>query len=406
MYRRQFLKDIATASVSLATVAQWQAPLWAEELPKDVRVIRVVGFSLKTKRSKVAGKNSRKDVHGDNSRDQMLWLHTNQGIDGLGTCNVPRHDAEKLLGTDLFTLFRPEQRRMTGSLGVGTMPLWDLAGKALGKPVHELLGGKGGKTVGVYDGSIYFADLLPQYAGRWQDRFREEIDMGRKIGHTAFKVKIGRGAKWMKRAEGDQRDLDVIKLIRQHGGKDLVIGVDANNGYDLSGAKRFMEQVGDLNIAFAEEMFPETVKDCLAFKKQFADHGWKTLLADGETQRNIDVFKPFIEAGAIDVLQADMKRFGFEGILRESAMSCDKDILIAPHNWGSLLGYYMQLQVGRAIPNFYRAERDPLSTEVLIADGYSIRDGQATVPDAPGIGLKLDRQRFAADVKVDFDVKL
>jgi L-alanine-DL-glutamate epimerase-like enolase superfamily enzyme len=56
------------------------------------------------------------------------------------------------------------------------MALWDLAGKVTGEPVYELLGGKGSKKVPVYDGSIYFADLLPIYEDNWQDRFRQEID--------------------------------------------------------------------------------------------------------------------------------------------------------------------------------------------------------------------------------------
>ncbi len=52
--------------------------------------------------------------------------------------------------------------------------------------------------------------------------------------------------------------------------------------------------------------------------------------------------------------------------------------------------------VGRAITNFYRAEHDPLSNTVLIAEGYEILDGRSSVPDAPGFGLKIDEGRFAA----------
>ena len=73
-------------------------------------------------------------------------------------------------------------------------------------------------------------------------------------------------------------------------------------------------------------------------------------------------------------------------------MARPRGILIAPHNWGSLLGFYLQLHVGMAVPNFYRAENDPLTTDVLIAEGYRIRDGLCSVPDAPGFGhgLSLD----------------
>jgi L-alanine-DL-glutamate epimerase-like enolase superfamily enzyme len=139
-------------------------------------------------------------------------------------------------------------------------------------------------------------------------------------------------------------------------------------------------------------------------KQHIADKKLKTLLADGETQNKLDPFKPLVEARAVDVLQGDMKHFGFEGILDEADMAAPQAILVAPHNWGSLIGYYMQLHVGRAIKNFYRAEHDPLSTDVLIAEGYSIKNGEATVPDAPGFGLAFDEQKFA-DVKPKFDVK-
>ena len=79
--------------------------------------------------------------------------------------------------------------------------------------------------------------------------------------------------------------------------------------------------------------------------------------------------------------------------------------MVAPHNWGSLVGYYMQLHVGRAVSNFYRAEHDPLSTDVLVAEGYDRKDGTSTVPAAPGFGLSIAEKKFATDVKVRFDLK-
>ena len=229
--------------------------------------------------------------------------------------------------------------------------------------------------------------------------------MGLELGHRAFKIKIGRGAKWMERAAGDARDVEVVHLVRRHAGPQILIGVDANNGYDLPGAKRFLEQVGDDNLAFAEEMFPEVVEQCLEFKRFIQAHGWKTLLADGETQHRLEAFDPFIKAGAIDVFQGDMNHFGFEGILTEAARAHRRRLRVAPHNWGSLVGFYMQLHVGRAIPNFYRAEHDPLASDVLIADGYAIKDGLATVPDAPGFGLKLHEANFTRDTKITFDLE-
>jgi L-alanine-DL-glutamate epimerase-like enolase superfamily enzyme len=99
-----------------------------------------------------------------------------------------------------------------------------------------------------------------------------------------------------------------------------------------------------------------------------------------------------------------MNRFGFEGILQEAAWCEPKGLGIAPHNWGSLVGYYMQLHIGRAIPNFYRAEHDPLSNDILIAEGYSRADGIATTPDAPGAGLAINEEAFASSAEIRFDM--
>ncbi|MEX2559229.1 MAG: enolase C-terminal domain-like protein, partial [Pirellulales bacterium] len=334
--RRRFIGDCALATAA-ATAGFWNVRrVLADELPRDVKITRIVGFDLTSHRPKMVGRNSRLDVHGDQATDRMVRVYTNSGLEGLGNCRASRDALQQLLGTALAELYRGDERRMIGPLGAGTMPLWDLAGKLLSKPVYELLGGEGPARVPVYDGSIYFADLLPEYASRPLERFKEEVDMGFQRGHRAFKVKIGRGAKWMPEEEGYDRDVAVLRTIRQHAGEDVLIGVDANNGYGPERTRRLLTDLPDFNFAFVEEMFPEQVDDCLALKRFIAEHGWKTLLADGETQHALEPFKPLIEAKAVDVLQGDMNHFGIEGILTEASWGREQGILVAPHNWGSL----------------------------------------------------------------------
>ena len=73
MNRREFLAGLAAG-------ASMTKPIAADELPRDLRITRAVGFRLTHRRSKVAGKNSRLDVHGDRGHDRMLRLYTNAGI--------------------------------------------------------------------------------------------------------------------------------------------------------------------------------------------------------------------------------------------------------------------------------------------------------------------------------------
>jgi L-alanine-DL-glutamate epimerase-like enolase superfamily enzyme len=401
MKRRDFLK--LSSGICLIPLSSYVQI--SKEIPPDIKITRIVGFDLICQRNKIAGKNAVRDVHGSRARDQMIRIFTNAGIDGIGHCRANEKEDAQILGKSLKELFNIEQNRMTKELGAGTMALWDLAGKVTKKPVYKLLGAKGGKKVPVYDGSIYFADLLPQYENNWQKRFKEEIDMGMDIGHRAFKVKIGRGFKWMPKKMGYERDKQVLEEIRRHAGQKILIGVDSNNGYTLEKAKQLLMDLPDFNFAFMEEMFQETVEECLEFKEFIKTHNWKTLVADGEGGREISFYKPFIDAQAIDICQADMRRFGIDGIMDIATICEGKDVLIAPHNWGSLMGFYMQLHIGRAITNFYRAEHDPVTTDVIIADGYTIEDGYATVPAKPGFGLTINEEKFASEVKVRFDLK-
>lgn len=397
MHRRQFLGTVAAGTLLRRLVR-------AESFPPDLKITRIVSFDLQTRRSKFVGKNAVRGDHGQNSRDRMVRLYTNMGIEGIGRCWKDQDSLTPLLGKNPFAQIDLASRRMPGPLGARTMVLWDLAGKVLKRPVYELLGATQSGEVPVYDGSIYMSDLMPQYADKWRDRFREEIDMGMQAGHRAFKIKIGRGKKWMEREAGDERDVEVIETIRKHTGEDVHLGVDANNGYDLARARRFLERAGELNLDFIEEPFPEQVRLCCELKEFIAEHGWKTMLADGEGQDDVTAYRPLVDAKALDMLQGDMYVLGIEGILAEAGMARPQGILIAPHNWSSLLSLFMQVHVGLAVPNFYRAEHDPLQSGLLIYDGYKIADGSCSVPESPGFGLSIDESKFSR-VRPNFDLK-
>lgn len=408
MRRRDFL-SVAAATLS---GSRWSHAL---SFPEDIRITRIVGFDLLSARPRYLGRNSRREVHGDKASDPMIRLYTNAGIEGLGACRAKQEDLARLLGMRLSEFFQSDERVFHSPLGASTMALWDLLGKATGKPVYRLLcdaaasapaGARPArKHTPVYDGSIYFSDLLPENAGQGVDLFKREIDMGLARGHRTFKIKIGRGAKWMRREEGYHRDLAVLKTIRAHAGPEIGIAVDANDGLDLAMTKRLLSDLPDFNFLFIEEMFPDDVKKYQDLKAFIHKHGWKTLIADGENANHLDKFRPWIDGKAVDIYQGDIHQFGFEGIIAESRMAAPHGMWVAPHNWGSLIGFYMQLHLGLALPNFYSAEEDPMSSPALIAEGYEIKNGVCSVPDAPGMGLRLDESKLTEHTKVHFDLK-
>lgn len=399
MRRREFL---ATAGAALAASRLG----WAADLPRDVTITRVVSFELECTRPKHIGKNAYRHDHGTKAHDRIVRIYTDAGVDGFATSWAGANECAAMLGKSPFDFFDPAQRRARGPFGRYTSPLWDLAGKLLGKPVYELLGGSVRERVPAYDGSIYFTDLRPEFLHNWRDEFRREIEASQARGHRAFKVKIGRGKLWMVREDGLRRDIEVAGMMRRIVGADATLALDANDGYDWADAKRFLEQVGDARFAFVEEICSDDSPGALtAVKELIRSHGWKTLIADGENKRRPAQMKPWLEAGAVDILQGDMNLFGFEDILAEAELARPYGAVIAPHNWGSLIGYYLQLHVGKAVENFLMAEEDPMSSPALIADGFELEEGASSVPATPGLGLALDESALADAACVHFDLK-
>jgi L-alanine-DL-glutamate epimerase-like enolase superfamily enzyme len=409
MRRRDFLAGSA-AGLAAARLSRFG---WAADVPPDIRITRVVCFELELKRPKHIGKNSYRHDHGRQAFDRIARVYTNAGVDGFGPCSVGANECATLLGRSPLEFFNRDARKVACPLGRFTSPIWDLVGKILRRPVHALLaepgskpaGGTTGRTVPVYDGSIYFTDLRPQHLEDWRDEFKRELDASMAQGHRAFKIKIGRGKLWMRMAEGDQRDIEVVRLIRRYVGPDVLLGVDANDGYDLERTKRLLQATADCKLAFIEEMFPDDVPKYLELKAFMRENKLGALIADGENKRRPQDMQAWVQAKAVDILQGDMNQFGVEDVQAEAIMGRPFGATVAPHNWGSLFGFYLQVQAGGAIPNFYRAEEDPLTCKAVGTDEYRIRDGRCTLPEGPGLGLTMLDRALPDVMCVHFDLK-
>lgn len=389
MNRRDFL---SAALGSCASVALAADPPKADDL-KKVKITKLTSFAHVCPRPKLVGKNSRLDVHGQQTRENVLRIATDQGIEGVGIGTTSQENARKLLGHTLAEYWKPGVGAIS-PLDRADHALYDLIGKALGVPAWKLLGGQGPEWVPIYDGGIYFNDLLPQFQDRGVSRLLDEVEESLKTGHRAFKIKVGRGARWMEKEAGFRRDVEVVQAIRKLVGRDVKLMVDANNGYDLDGTQRWLDAVGD-DLFFIEEMFPEVVEQDLALKAYLRKKGWKTLVADGESAREVNHFDAFIDKDALDVLQPDIRAFGLTRQWELSRKMAGKPgIKLAPHNWGSHLGLHMQLVLARGIPNFLMAEEDRSTSDLFDTSAFRFKEGRMQVPDLPGCGLILREEVF------------
>lgn len=393
MNRRSFLgTSLVPLMYPVARAATAAAPS-VDDL-RRFTITRITGFRHVARRPHVAGKNARLDVHGDRAEEDVLRITTDAGIEGVGVGSVTPGVARELIGRTLDDFWRP-RIGVVSPLNRADHALYDLIGKALATPTWKILGGLGHEFVAVYDGSVYFNDLLPEGDGpSGVARILQEVEQSLKTGHRAFKVKVGRGHRWMPAEEGFQRDVEVVKAVRNLVGKDVKLMADANNGFDLETAKRWIDAVGN-ELLFVEELFPEQVEQDLMFKDHLRKRGFFALVADGESAQDLDDFDSLIQHEAIDIFQPDVRVWGLTRLcVLARKLSIKPRLTLAPHNWGSFLGLYMQLALGRAVPNFFIAEQDPCASELFDTSGYVLKDGKYHLPDSPGFGIGLREEVF------------
>jgi L-alanine-DL-glutamate epimerase-like enolase superfamily enzyme len=366
------------------------------EISSDVRITRITYVEVTGKSPKMIGKNAVKDDHGDTNRERLVRVFTNSGHEGFGvtraTADAIEAETPKTLGVNPASLVDAEQGITLRGI---EHALWDLIGKITGKPVYALLGASCRDTIDAYDGGLYFCDLV--YPELGLARVEQEAAESVEQGHRAIKMKIGRGHKWMPPEEGFSRDVDAIRLVRQTIGPDIKLMVDGNNGFDEAGAERLLEAVGDQDIYWAEEMFPETIEDYTKFRAFLDRNGLKTLIADGETLAEPSPLYPFIEQHLIDVVQLDTKRIGLSAWWRLAAFSQVHDRLCAPHTWGSRFAVYVTAHLGKVIPNFLSDEIPVYNPDAYHPTGFTFKDGAYTLSDMPGWGLEIDKQVYQTE---------
>ena len=349
-----------------------------------LRIVRVSRFFLECPRSKYVGRNAQLESHGFYARDSVVRIETDAGIDGFGPSRSSEAEARQLLGRDPLDFYR-DGEGMRSPLGWYDAPLWDLVGKLLRQPVWRLLGGAGPEWVPAYDSSFYFSDLDPAFSDRGVARVVEEVERSLAQGHRAFKLKVGRGARWMEPGAGLRRDIEVVRAVRSAIGPGLRVMADANDGYDTASARRFLAALAD-PLFWIEEPFAERVTQDLELKSWLRSQGLPTLLADGESVGDPAPYQPFIQARALDVLQGNVLGWGLQRLRDLSRATASTGIKLAPNNWGSFFGFYLELILGRAIPNLLLAEQDPCSTDAVDVSAFELKEGRVRLPEIPGCG--------------------
>ncbi len=226
-----------------------------------------------------------------------------------------------------------------------------------------------------------------------------QMDYG--AGYRAFKLKIGRGNQWMPRREGDRRDIEVTRAVRERF-PDCKILVDANDGYSVDGFLQYVSAVADCDLFWIEEPFDEHRDGLRRLKEQMAKVGCTAYIAEGEahretapkiwrwgeyTQQFVDQFFALAEEKLVDVCLFDIGTLGFTRWRRAMPVLRQAGILAAPHLWGCTPKPYYCAHLAAGLGNVLILEGIPGVGRHLDYSRFTIRDGKMQVPDLPGFGI-------------------
>ena len=275
--------------------------------------------------------------------------------------------------------------RNVGRPGVASMAiaavdtaLWDLKAKLLDLPLCQLLG-RAHDDVAVYGSGGFTSyterELVDQLGGWVHER-----------GIPRVKMKIGTA--W---GSDPERDLARVEAVRRAVGEGPEIFVDANGGYSAKQAVRLCRPFEELGVTWFEEPVSSDDLSGLATVRSMTAID----VAAGEYGYDLAYFSRMVEAGAVDVLQADVSRCaGITEWLRVAAVAAAKGLRISGHCAQSL-----HVHAAVAVPNIAHLEyfRDHARVDRLLFDGVLDPDGGVLRPDLSRPGLGLERKTQDAD---------
>jgi L-alanine-DL-glutamate epimerase-like enolase superfamily enzyme len=263
------------------------------------------------------------------------------------------------------------------------MALWDLQGKALGRPLCDLIGGR--SRDGVEEVVALGWDEPAMLAAKARAMMAE--------GVAVFKIKVG---------DAPERDEQRVAAVREAAGSYTRIAVDANQGWwDARTAVRAIKLLEQHDIEFAEQPVRMDDLEAARFVRERVD----VPIALDESVRGPREALACAKAGACDVFVVKlMKTGGILGALKVNAIAEAAGITVMMGNMGeSSIALSAHFHLSVALANATHCDADvPWRAGGLTHDvGRGLRqdvvDGVSWVgvPDAPGLGIELVEEHVA-----------
>ena len=264
--------------------------------------------------------------------------------------------------------------------------LWDVLGKVTNQPVGRMLGGTYRRRV-----QPYCSLLMDEPA-----RMAQTLQAMRAKGFRAFKIGWGPFG----RAADAKLDEAIVRAAREAVGPDAKLLVDAGASdaywpHGLKWALRTAEMLKDYGVGWFEEALrPDAIDDYCELRRASP-----VPIAAGEVVTRRQAFLPWLVRGALDIVQPDVTKVGGISEQRRIAWLADEfGVRYVGHGWNTAIGLAADLQLAAAMPLTDLVEfiggspyLDGILTEPFILDS----DGYLPIPESPGLGVELDREKLA-----------
>jgi galactonate dehydratase len=263
---------------------------------------------------------------------------------------------------------------------------WDILGKHLGVPIHQLLGGQVRDSVLGYANGWYRTERTPE---GFLEAARRAIDKGFK----ALKLDPFGTAQGTISREELELSYEICRMLRDKLPADTEILIDVHARFTAMTALQAARRFSDLNIYWWEE---PTYRDRPEIVHEMA-HLSPIPVATGEMYDTVGQFHTLAVGGGVNIFQPEPMSLGGIGpALQVANLALAHGSLIAPHQSGGPVATAVCLQLAAVVPNFliqehFDAFNDPWTRDLVTwHPTIDPANGHLSLPQEPGLGIDLN----------------
>jgi galactonate dehydratase len=267
---------------------------------------------------------------------------------------------------------------------------WDILGKSLDVPIHQLLGGRVRDSVLAYANGWYRAERTPE-------AFVAAAERATAMGFQALKLDPFGTAQGVLDGSELEDAYGIVAGLRRRFGPLLRILIDVHARFTAAEALRAARRFADLDIYWWEE---PTSRDRQEAVHDMAQHS-PIRVATGEMYDTVGQFYTLAERGGVNIFQPEpMSLGGISNTLAVAHLAAAHGSLIAPHQSGGPIATAVCLQLAACVPNFLIQEHfdsfNAAWTRELVTWHPTIDEhGHLSLPEGPGLGIDLVPEAIA-----------